>query len=138
LGSHEVILLDTHVLVWAVAKDRKLGRKARALIAKEWDVNAVAVSAISFWEVGMLQARGRLHLDTPMEHWRNELLDSGLIELPLDGAVAVRSLDFAEFSEDPADRFIAATALLHSASLLTADEKMLGWKHVLNRVDAQL
>lgn len=133
-----MILLDTHVLVWVVAKDRKLGRKARAFVAKQWDLNAVAVSAISFWEVGMLQARGRIQLDMSVALWRDELLRAGLIEIPLDGAISVRSLDFAELSEDPADRFIAATALVHGATLLSADEKMLRWKHALIRVDAQL
>jgi PIN domain nuclease of toxin-antitoxin system len=133
-----VILLDTHVLVWAVAKDRKLGRKARALILSQWTLDQVAVSAISFWEIGMLEAKGRLQLDVHISRWRDELIDSGLTELPLDGATCVRSLDFTELSEDPADRFIAAAAVLHDAILVTADEKILRWRHSLARVDAQL
>jgi PIN domain nuclease of toxin-antitoxin system len=48
-----VILLDTHALVWLATQDRKLGRKTRALINRFWETNQVAVSAISFWEVGM-------------------------------------------------------------------------------------
>ena len=132
-----MILLDTHALVWVVTKDRKLGRKAQRVISKQWDLNQVAVSAISFWEVGMLRARGRLQFDSSVGAWREELIAAGIIELPLDGHVCVRSLDLAELSEDPADRFIVATALVHNATLLTADEQLLRWKHSLPRIDAQ-
>ncbi len=133
-----MILLDTHVLVWAVTKDRKLGKKARALISSQWTLNQVAVSAISFWEIGMLEAKGRLQLDVNISLWRDELIESGLIEFALDGSTCVRSLDFSELSDDPADRFIAASAVFHDAILVTADEKMLRWRHPLARVDAQL
>jgi PIN domain nuclease of toxin-antitoxin system len=133
-----MILLDTHVLVWAVTKDRRLGKKARALISKHWALDQVAVSAISFWEIGMLQSRGRLQIDVGIEQWRGELLGSGLIELAMDGAICVRSLDFGQLSGDPADRFVAATALLNNATLITADEKILRWSHPLVRADAQL
>ena len=56
----QVIVLDTHILVWAVSGERKLGRKARALIDQHWGAGKVAVSALTFWEAGLLQERGRL------------------------------------------------------------------------------
>ena len=133
-----MILLDTHVLVWMAADERRLGRKTRALIQRHWSAAAVAASAISFWEVALLQARGRLRLPVPAEQWRAELLDAGLAECALDGATAVRSADLDGFPEDPADRFIAATALLTGAILLTADERLLAIRHRLPRHDARL
>jgi PIN domain nuclease of toxin-antitoxin system len=39
--------------------------------------------------------------------------------------------------DDPADRFVAATALVHEACLITADERRLAWRHVLERQDAR-
>jgi PIN domain nuclease of toxin-antitoxin system len=69
-----VIVLDTHVLVWADNDDRKLGRKARARIHQLWPSGDVAVPAIAFWEVGLLQARGRLRLPTSVRVWREALV----------------------------------------------------------------
>lgn len=132
-----MIVLDTHALVWADGDDRKLGRKARALIDRMWAAAQVAVPAICFWEVGLLRARGRLELPVSVPDWRLALLAAGLVELPLDGAVAVRALDLAGSHVDPADRFVVATALVHGAALLTADERLLDWRHALERHDAR-
>ena len=133
----EVILLDTHVLLWADSKDRKLGRKTRALIDRSWSTGQVAVAAIVFWEAGMVAARGRLKLPLPLPQWRQSLLAAGLLEFPLDGSVAIRALDLAGLPDDPADRFIVATALERHAALVTADEKLLAWRHGLERHDAR-
>lgn len=132
-----MIVLDTHVLVWADADDHKLGRKARILIDRLWPLGQVTVSAISFWEIGMLQARRRLRLPVSVAEWRDALLSAGVVELPLDGAMAVRALDLAGIHDDPADRFIAATALLHGAALVTADDRLLDWGGALKRYDAR-
>jgi PIN domain nuclease of toxin-antitoxin system len=134
--SPEVILLDTHALIWLDTADRRLGKKTRALIENEWAINQVAASAITFWEAGMLAERGRFRPAAPIAEWRTRWLDAGLIELSLDGAVLVRSLDLGVLPSDPADRFIAATALGAQALLVTADEKILAWKHALARHDA--
>ncbi len=132
-----MIVLDTHVLVWAASDDRKLGRKARTLIDRFWAMGKVAVPAIAFWEVGLLQARRRLSLPSPVREWRDAVLAAGAIELPLDGTVAVRALDLAGLHDDPADRFIVATALVHEAALMTADERLLDWHHAMERHDAR-
>jgi PIN domain nuclease of toxin-antitoxin system len=132
-----VIVLDTHVLVWAASDDRKLGRKARALIDQQWASGRVAVPAIAFWEVGLLQERSRLRLPSTVREWRDSVLAAGAIELPLDGTVAVRALDLAGLHDDPADRFIVATALVHEAALVTADERLLDWRHAMERHDAR-
>lgn len=132
-----MIVLDTHVLVWAASDDRKLGRKARALIDQLWAIGKVAVPAIAFWEVGLLQARGRLRLPSPVREWRDAVLAAGAIELPLDGVTAVRALELSGLHDDPADRFIVATALVNGAALVTADERLLDWRHAMERHDAR-
>jgi PIN domain nuclease of toxin-antitoxin system len=131
-----MILLDTHVLVWLDTDDRRLGPKTRALIDKHWSSGEVAVSAVSFWEVGRLSGRGRIALASSPQDWRARWIEAGLTELALEGAVATRSLDLDGLSDDPADRFIAATALIHGASLVTADQRILNWRHTLSRQDA--
>jgi PIN domain nuclease of toxin-antitoxin system len=132
-----VIVLDTHALVWAVSDERNLGRKTRRLIERMWRQSHVAVSAMTFWEVALLQARHRLDLPAPAEEWRSLLLADGLIELPVTGAIGVRAVELGGLPEDPADRLIVATALLHRAGLVTADERLLDWKHPLARHDAR-
>lgn len=133
-----MIVLDTNALLWAAADDRRLGRKAGALIDKHWTAGKIAVPAIVFWEAGLLEARRRLRLPAPVREWRQSLLDAGVIELALDGATALRALDLAGLPDDPADRFIVASALVHGAALMTADEKILDWRHALERHDARV
>lgn len=132
-----MIVLDTHVLVWARADERRLGRKARALIEREWASGQVAVCAISFWEAALLQVRGRLELPAAADVWRADLLDDGLLELAVGGEAAVRAVGLGGLPSDPADRLIIATALQHGAALVTADERLLAWPHPMVRHDAR-
>lgn len=132
-----MILLDTHVLVWLDTDDRRLGRKTRKLIADRWESGAVAVSAITFWEVGLLCERGRFKPAAPLATWRDQWLKAGLTELALDGGTATRALELSGISPDPADRFIAAAAITTDATLITADTLLLGWRHTLARHDAR-
>jgi len=132
-----MIVLDTHVLAWAVSDDRKLGRKAKALIRRFWDGGKVAVCSISFWEIALLQSRGRIRIPAAADEWRAQLLAAGLIELTVDGSSAIRAVDLGGLPEDPADRLIVATALQHRAALVTADERLLAWDHPLVRHDAR-
>lgn len=62
-----MIVLDTHVLAWADNDERKLGRKAKALIERLWDGGKVAVCAISFWEAALLQSKRRFKLPASMD-----------------------------------------------------------------------
>ncbi len=133
-----MILLDTHVVVWAAAGDKKLGRKTRTLIEKHWARQQVCVSAISFWEIGVLQLRRRLEIPTTARAWREQILNDGLLEVALDGEIALRTLDFSGLPEDPADRFIVASAIARNAVLVTADERLLAWQHSLSRHDARI
>jgi PIN domain nuclease of toxin-antitoxin system len=137
VGSDEVIVIDTHVLVWADCNDRRLGRTTRALIDRAWPSGKVAVPSIAFWEVAMLQAQGHLSLKTTASDWREAVLAAGALELPLDGNIALRAFDLAGLHGDPADRFIVATALVHGAALITADERLLAWQHPHDRHDAR-
>lgn len=131
-----MILLDTHALVWMDQDDAALGKNARQLVQTAWDTDGVAVSAISFWECEMLHAAGRLVLPQSPDQWRAELLASGLIEIPVNGEIAMLAVRLDLGHKDPADRLIAATAIHKNATLLTADSKLLQWKYALRRHDA--
>ena len=132
-----MILLDTHALVWMDADDGKLGRAARRAIDAQWESQQVGVSAVSFWECAMLCAKGRLELPHTTRNWRTELIAAGLVEFPVDGEIAVLAAELDALHGDPADRFIAATAIQRGATLLTADARLLAWKHRVKRQDAR-
>lgn len=128
-----MILLDTHALVWMDTDAADLGRTSRHLIKQAWRVQQLAVSAVSFWECAMLHARGRIMLPETPAAWRADLLQAGLIEWPVDGTIAILAADLVSLHKDPADRFIVATAIVHRATLMTADERLLEWQHTVRR-----
>ncbi len=130
-----MILLDTQALIWARFSDRRLGRQARREIDGAARESNLAVSAISFWELAMLHAKGRLTLLQDVAAWRDMLLRDGLVEIPVDGAIGIRANELADFHADPADRLIVATAL-GGHRLVTADRRILDWPGSLERLDA--
>lgn len=131
-----MILLDTHVLVWLDMGSTHLGKKAIQLIDKALAQDELAVSAMSFWEVAMLARKGRIELQGEVGVWRKELLDKGMREIPLSGGMAIRAGELPDFHGDPADRMIVATALEASASLVTADERILAWPGLARKISA--
>lgn len=131
-----MILLDTHVLVWLDMGSPRLGRKALQSIDKALADDELAVSAMSFWEVAMLAGEGRIELPCEVGQWRKELLDKGMQEIPLHGDAAIRAGELRNFHGDPADRMIVATVMELSASLVTADERILSWSGLASKINA--
>ena len=99
-----MILLDTHVMLWLRLGERELGTRARAEIDRAWQSGEVAVSAISFWEVAMLKAKGRIKFPEDVELWRREQLAQGVVEIAVDGEIGIHAVGLADFHADPADR----------------------------------
>ena len=132
-----MILLDTHSLVWLVEGDPELGERTRALIGERGRKDSVGVSAISFWEVAMLEVKGRLRLTQPPLGWRSRILEAGIVEVPVTGEVGIAAAQLQGFRGDPADRIVVATATLQRAVLVTADQSILGWPGPLSRHDAR-
>lgn len=122
-----MILLDTHVLVWWVNDEkRKFSRKARQALEQHGKRNELLVSSISFFEITTLERCGRLRLKIPVAEWLANVrrLPEYCLE-PLTDDIAERAGQLGDaFSGDPADRLIAATALLRAVPLVTYDEKL--------------
>ena len=130
-----MIVADTHVLIWERTGGRRLGASTRIAFDRALASNELAASAISFWEAGLLKARGRIALDEEVGQWRQILLREGLVEIPVEGDIAIRAAALENFHRDPADRTIVATAQ-GGHQLLTADRRILDWPGPLNRLDA--
>lgn len=130
MGILAVILLDTHVWVWWVQNDPRMGTCTSLLdAARPADV---AVSAVSCWEVAVLHARGRLVLDGSLDEWLEAALqDAAVSVVNLTPAIAVESVRLpGEFHRDPADRMLVATSRILGCRLLTEDRKILDYAHV--------
>jgi PIN domain nuclease of toxin-antitoxin system len=131
-----VILLDTHAAVWLANEDPALGQKSCSLALAARAEDQLAISAISFWEIALLVGRNRLELNYPPSQLRAELLDTGVLELPLTGDVALLAVELKNLHGDPADRFIIASAIAHDATLITADDRLLRWRGKVKRQHA--
>ena len=136
MGSVEVILLDTHAAIWFTT-DSGLGKRSQAIADEALADDSLAISAISFWEVSMLVAKRRLRSLDSASELRKKVLDSGINEVPLTGDIAIVAGNLEGLHGDPAGRFIVATAITHDATLMTADESLLEWRHKLRRQNAE-
>ena len=133
-----MLLLDTHVLVWLDEGNPRLGKTALQTINESLATGQLSVATISFWEVAMLIEKQRLALQAELAEWRFELLQAGLLEIPLRGTTAIYAGQLPLFHGDPADRMIVATAIENGATLMTADEKILSWNQSHPTIDARL
>jgi PIN domain nuclease of toxin-antitoxin system len=131
-----MLVLDTHALVWIMSDNPSLGLQSKVVIASAFADSAIAVSAMSFWETTMLSDRGRITIHEDASSWRQKVLRLGISEIPISGDIAIAAARLTEFHGDPADRLIAATAIVNGATLVTADRRILKWRSPLPRIDA--
>ena len=113
------LLLDTHILLWALAEPRRIPKKTRSQI--ESPENDVWFSAASLWEVAIKVQIGRLDVSMPLDDLSASAQATGFIELPVRAAHAVRVARLPPYHRDPFDRLLIAQAMLEGARLLTVD-----------------
>ena len=120
-----LILVDTQAVIWLSKEQQYLSKTVLQVItdARRQGV-ALAISDISLWECAMASRKDRLKLGVPLAAALNEI--AGLYTvLPITPAIAETSLTFStQFPRDPADRIIAATAVVHRIPLITSDGRI--------------
>ena len=119
-----MIVLDTHAWIWYVDDPEHLSSKVRTAVEAAAESGDVYVSCISTWEVLMLEKKHRLKLSIPAEVWIERCQATGVFSfVPLDNSISRLSVSLG-LHGDPADRFIAATAVYLGARLITKDRKL--------------
>jgi PIN domain nuclease of toxin-antitoxin system len=116
------ILVDTHLLLWATARSRRLSKEARRLL--ENPRNEVHFSAASLWEIAIKLGLRRANFQMDLGRLRRALSEMGFLELPVTGAHAERLAALPPIHKDPFDRMLVAQSLCEPLVLLTNDEAL--------------
>lgn len=125
-------LLDTHLLLWAVASPELLSRQARSLIDDPQNIPVFSVASI--WEVAIKHSRGREEFDVPPALLRSSLLNSGYEELAILGQHAIAVSTLPAIHRDPFDRLLIAQAAIEGITLLTSDTLIAKYPGLIRRV----
>jgi PIN domain nuclease of toxin-antitoxin system len=115
------LLLDSHVFLWWLQDNRRLGRAAHRSI--EAPTSSVFVSAASIWELAIKIGMGKLRFRRPADTTLDAAIGAcGFAELPVTARHAIGVRDLPLHHGDPFDRLLAAQALAEQLRLVTADD----------------
>jgi PIN domain nuclease of toxin-antitoxin system len=121
-----VILLDTHVILWAAIERKRLSRAAESALRRARSSDGLAVAAISLWELASLFAQARIETYGTVEASVRQVLEAvGAVVKPITQEIAVLATQFPDsYPRDPADRLIGATARAEGIALVTQDRRI--------------
>lgn len=122
-----MILMDTCAIIWDALDPQQITPDALKAINKADVHNALIISDISIWEISMLIKKGRIEVTASPASFINLFLQSRNISvISISPEIAELSVNFdRQINNDPADRIIAATAIIYNAQLITADANLL-------------
>ena len=119
------ILLDTHLLLWAMAASRKLPRTVKTQLLAS--TNEIYYSAASLWEIAIKQGLGRKDFKIDIDALMAALPASGFIELPITALHATGVAQLPAIHKDPFDRLLVAQSMAEPMTLLTNDAVLGGY-----------
>jgi PIN domain nuclease of toxin-antitoxin system len=118
-------LLDTHIWLWMLREPHKLSSLVHQTLYEP--INERYLSPISIWEVTVLLEKKRIAMHEDFGVWfARTSEDVQLIEAALNWEIAHDMRYILPNHKDPADRFLAATAVAYDLTLVTADQKLIG------------
>ena len=126
------VLLDTHILLWALAELDKLPKSARAIL--EDAETEILFSAASIWEIAIKSGLGRLDLHVKPAAIAKAAADSGMVELPVLSSAAAIVGELPDHHRDPFDRLLLAQAVAEPAKFCTVDKALSAYGRVVQFV----
>lgn len=127
-----ILLLDTHLLLWAAGHPERLSEEARSMITEPR--NALWFSAVSLWEITIKKGLGRQDFRIDPHLLRRGLLDNGYTELAITSQHVMATAHLPHLHKDPFDRMLVAQAESEGVLLLTADEVVARYPGPVRRV----
>jgi PIN domain nuclease of toxin-antitoxin system len=125
-----MILLDTHVLIWAARDPAKLSKPAADALRTAGESGGLGISAITLWELAWLATHGRLSFTGTADDFVQRLSSRTVIR-PITSTIAVLAGQLpATYSNDPSDRLIGATAMSEGIALITKDRTIRNYKQI--------
>jgi PIN domain nuclease of toxin-antitoxin system len=126
------ILLDTHVLMWAVGRSGRLDSATFAALSDP--ENDVLFSAVNIWEIAIKSALRRPDFTTNPIDILQGALAVGFVELPVGSVVAATVASLPLIHGDPFDRLLVAQAIAEPAVFYTADARLSGYSELVRRI----
>ena len=128
MSAKRRLLLDTHILLYWLARDPRLSVEQAGLISEATADEPLWVADISLWEIATLVSLGRLRLQTPLRDWLEAAVAPPLVRrIGISPTVAAQVAQLPDtFPRDPGDRIIVAAARTLGTSLLTQGERIIG------------
>ena len=120
-----ILLLDTHLVLWAAGMPDRLSDEARELIDDA--TNALCFSAASLWEIAIESALGRADFLVDPALLRRGLRLNGWEEIPVTGEHALELVRLPPLHRDPFDRILLCQARVQGTTLLTSDAKLASY-----------
>ena len=123
------LLLDTHIILWSVAEPERL----TPTVANELESssNELWFSPISVWEILLLAEKGHVSFGSDMVSSVRDIFGKiPFEEAPLNQEVVIQSRLVQLPHQDPADRFLAASAIVYDLTLVTADTRILSVEEI--------
>jgi PIN domain nuclease of toxin-antitoxin system len=124
------VVLDTHAWIWMLeGVDSELSPATISFVEEAGGQAQLAVSAISVWELAMLEAKGRITLSRSIEEWVKAALTApGLRLVDLTPEISLESTRLpGSLHGDLSDRMIVATARVLGGTLITCDHRILAY-----------
>lgn len=115
------LLLDTHVLLWVLAGDKRLTRSSRDILTS---ADTVVVSVVSAWEIALKAGAGKLRAPDDLEE---AVRESGLSMTTLDFADVAESARLPVRHSDPFDRMLVAQARVRGLTIMSKDRQLEGY-----------
>jgi PIN domain nuclease of toxin-antitoxin system len=130
VGDGTLIVLDTHAVLWTLEDSPRLSTNARHAIRQALEQGPLHIASISLLEVARLMATDRIETSATLDALLASI-ERDFTILPITAAIAAATTRLpTSYPRDPADRIIGATALVHGAILITADQRIRKTKTV--------